>query len=554
MSEQEVFIPPPVRGMTTENFYVDPREGWARLLRNMVVKQGSVRSRGDQNIQVALTIPSGTPQIIWHDQANEQYLWSDGVVRDADGATVYTGTIQSHPVFEARFRDQVYLFHPAEAAIRKNNGTWTTFGYTLASLSASTVIGAVPYRGRFYFWGGTTIEYGGLDAITGATVAYSIASFAEGGSILFCRVVTIESGLDSEDVFVAYLDNGLVLVFSGDDPGANNWLLIGSFRMTKPHGRLAFIDIEGDSIIMGEEYVYSTRDLFAQGSKAAAANNLSRPVQALYRQAVQQSIDHTSILVSPSFLESYPFAFYMKTENALVFVLGHARDIMNSDEAEWGLTGSDYYRRLQFVYFRDTQAWAVWDIPQLQHPVKDVLDTGVSRPTWAKNAVIMHYDWTFTEYGEDELVAYSTLTLSSGHTLGNGLKAGFVEHEDVWSTPMFLDRALRNAQVVGIRPCFQQDDGLYIDSCGVIGNGTDFILNEFHGSFIRDDSAAHHSLSAYRFTATNDQIDSPRLNVNIQKQFVHATVRKGDMLDGNNSARWTEYFGMTLYFTPGGTQ
>jgi len=572
---QELWLPHPVRGMTTENWYVDPASGWARFLRNYIVRRGSVRMRGRQTIWESYSWAPSNESIIWHDVDLDHALFSDGKIYDVtDGSTTYTGTITSYPPYEGRFRDQIYLSYPGEAAIAKNAGTWGVWPYTLATLAATEIAGSTSHRGRSYHWGtdatdsSEQIEVSGLNSVTGNTTAYNFTHFLDGGTISFCLSLNVTPGINAEDVFCIFASNGVVLVFAGDDPGANNWFLLAKFTMTAPLSKHAWAYVQGDAFIMGLDYIYSVREMFSGGSKAAESNSITVPIQQLYKQAALRVSDYGG--------DPHPFGYFLEVENCLIFCMGFAADVMYSDDVARGLsapsswleaTNANYYRRLQIVYSRDTGAISLWDIPQWKWPISKQEDSdGDEYYIFGIEGTHMRYDWKGTHnkpggspapFGQDALISDGSLTLSGGNSEDSGQLSKRVNIEAVWSTSILSNRAIRNALIKNIRPFLQQDTQLVITKCGTIGNGTDWQVGPYHGLFIRDTSAGDSFLGTHTDTGQSDKIMSPMINVGGNWHTVHATLRLNEMTedtttpnDGGN--RWVDIYGMNLYFVPGG--
>jgi len=550
-TQQEIFWPAPIQGMVTENNYVQGPVQFARFLRNAIVSSGGIRQRHEQEFVTNMTAVASELTVWWNDYDDNEHLWSDGVIRTRTGTTVYTGTITNNVPYEGRFQDQIFLTFAGLAAIQKNGGTWGTFNYTLATLTASELAGAVDYKGRAYFWGtdatddSRIIEYGALRAITGATTAYNITAFLQSDeTILFCKAPTVEAGLQTGQVFVVYGDKGSVLIFDGDNPAS--WILTGRFLMPIPISRHSWLEIEGDIFVMSLEQIYSTRALFSTGTTSATENAITKPIQKIYQQIAQLGQRRTR--EDPRVVN---FGYYLKEHNALVFSLGYASDIMTSDDDEWTSSLTGKVRRLQLVYFRDTKAFALWDIPQFNWPVRNQKAVASFPPyvRWMSNRVIFQYEPTGADYGIEPI--------EQGED-GSVFDSSQVEF--VWTTPILTARAAQNAQVNGVRVFMYQDDGPHISALGVIGNGGDLEIQSTM-LFLRDDDTSIGKISVVpvQQTVPYDQLQQLFAPVGLQEFFHCATMRLNKLnkdavalSDDRTSTRRTEVFGMTVYFTPGG--
>lgn len=553
-TQQEIFWPAPVQGMVTESNYVQQPTQFARFLRNFIVSPGSIRVRGESKTIGSAIAAVSSETIIWSDLDDDEVLWSDGAIRTVAGSTVYNGTITSYAPFESTFLTQKFLSsdpNTSQATIQRNNGTWGTFNYTLSTLTAQGIGGAVGFKGKCYFWGTAAsdgqeyLEYGGLRAITGATTSYGVSAFLKPSeTILFCRTPTIEQGLTTGVVFVVYGSKGSVLVYDGADPAS--WTLTGRFDMTPPLTKLSFVDVQGDVVIIGRDYLYSTRAMFTQGSQAAEQTSLSRGISQLYAslaRRVQAYIDTDETFQA--------FGHFLEQENALIISLGFAADAMASNESDYSYTGTgddptDYYRGLQIVYFRDTGAISLWDIPSWHWPVRYHADG----PRWIAGRQRFYLDITASQYGVEAF--WDT-------------DAGAVDYDQVesaWTTPILTARAFQNAKTSGVRAFAWQDDGAHMSAVGVIGNGGDQVRGAGTIKYLREDSASIGSASSVpvKFTSAFDQVHEMYGDVGLQSFFQSATMRLNKLnssaspgTDDRTSTRRTEVFGLTVYFEPGGT-
>lgn len=567
----EVFIPHPIRGMTLESNHIRAADGWARYIRNFLVTTAGLRVRGPQTLVQSLTQPA-TDVIVWHDREDDDYLWSDGVIRNAANGTVYTGTISSHPPYEGRFRNQVYLSYPGEATIARNGSTWGVFPFTLDTLTASEIAGSCSYRGRAFFWGtdatdgSQLIEYGGLTNIAGATTVYPMTHLLDGQTILFCEKVMLEDGTSTGEHLAVYCDGGRILLFSGDYPAANNWFLLATFDTTPALSKHAWVCVQGDILVMGEDFIFSTRQLLQGGSKAAQDNAISAPLARLYKQAAVRLKGWMGSGSNPVF----PFGFFHKEQNAIIFTMGFAQDVMYSDETDqgilsWGTSetqwkgagASSFYRRLQFVYSRDQNAFALWDVPQVQFPIRYETISNESIPVWCIGASVLKLDWTNSGGDYDDIVDAGPYTGGDAN----------VPVEYVWTMPWFVERQFQNARITGLRPHLQRQfsaDDIILSSIGIIAGGSDFPLGTYHGRFVRDDDAATSNLitNVYDLALESDNgnnVVAPLANVGMQEFFMAPTIRINEMGRNNEPNYDTvpqalEIFGMTVYFEPGGVR
>lgn len=77
----------------------------------------------------------------------------------------------------------------------------------------------------------------------------TIARF--GGTPKCVGVWTMDTGTGPDDTLVIYYTTGEILLYQGDDPGdADNWALIGSFKVGKPQSKHAIVNYGPDVILL----------------------------------------------------------------------------------------------------------------------------------------------------------------------------------------------------------------------------------------------------------------------------------------------------------------
>jgi len=152
------------------------------------------------------------------------------------------------------------------------NGTsWSNPSYTGTSLVVTTLSNIDTYKSRLYFVQDSSlvIWYGGLRATSGALTAYDITGIVRrGGSIVYAGSVTKDAYGGLVEFFVIVTDQGEVLFFTGDNPGASNWSISGRAQIGVPLGKRAFCQKQSDLLIATTEGIVSTNALIDSGHEA----------------------------------------------------------------------------------------------------------------------------------------------------------------------------------------------------------------------------------------------------------------------------------------------
>lgn len=128
------------------------------------------------------------------------------------------------------------------------------------NLSLNDLAGSVTFKGRVIYWQGSggpapqSFFYAAAGAYTGTLTEYALNEFTEGGYIVECLRWTRDGGAGMDDHFVVLMSTGEVLVYQGSDPGnANDWSLIGIYKIGRPVGSKPSIGLGGDAVVITTE-------------------------------------------------------------------------------------------------------------------------------------------------------------------------------------------------------------------------------------------------------------------------------------------------------------
>lgn len=217
---------------------------------------------------------------------NQQILTASGVVTHTAGAGVaidYPTKFQKNSAF-------INTTNVANLARYSSDGTtWTTWGFTTGGspIGGKTVIS---FKGRVYIFNGTTMYYGGLAAVTGATTSLDLASlFDDTGDIAWAGQLT-SPGQRADELLMAIGNaKGEILIYAGDNPGADNWQLVGRFTKAPPVTTNSILEIKNDIWVFTTAGIVSLRRLFQQGVDAGdEALNISAKIDPYWAQLVKK--------------------------------------------------------------------------------------------------------------------------------------------------------------------------------------------------------------------------------------------------------------------------
>ena len=537
---QPVQIPPPVKGMVDEASMLPAEQGYARQLRNLIVRPSYVYERPSQDTLSISGASSTLTYFLWGSSGDNAYLYDNGRLEQEDGTLLYASSFSSGPINEHRFKTDVFLCNSdtSEPIIQRRNSSWGAFQFTLASLTNSEVIGSTSYRGRMYFWGSDsgipTVEYANAAGnVNGATTAYQPDEFLAGGEqIAFCSPVVVEIGIDTTEVFALYGDRGTVLIFNGSEPGS--WALTASYKMSPPAGLLSYVRIQGDVVVAARDYSYSTRDLFANGSNIGLTNSTTAQISDLYRRFALTDVTVT----------------YYPALDCIIYMGAYAAQFMPSDDDDYTFTGT-YFRSAQLVYFRETQSWAIWDVPQLRGTVRatTIESSGITRGIleWHVGNKEMRLGTSYAYL--DEIASDAEISFVS--SLGNRRFYSVVE-----TGPL----SARNGEISGVRWLYRHlrqalTSISYYEAVGALKE-----LDSFNGSVFREPQDNFSALASQQFT-----IDAPSSlsAIPLQSEFSDMNIQgyiltlyaqsrnfgSGVMVVGNDRVQG---YGWEIFFQQGG--
>lgn len=179
--------------------------------------------------------------------ANIYDVSSDGAVGAALGTGYSSARWQTQ-----NFSTLMFLCNGADDVQQYNGSTISTSTFTGVTLSSLIDVNA--FKNRLYFIekDSTSFWYGGKDSVSGALSEFDLATVRKhGGNLLTMATWTRDGGSGVDDYAVFFFTSGEVLVYQGSNPGdADDWALVGSYRIGKPLSRRGVIEFAGDVVVM----------------------------------------------------------------------------------------------------------------------------------------------------------------------------------------------------------------------------------------------------------------------------------------------------------------
>lgn len=441
-------LPMPINGLNTLTPFIDIEAGYARELTNLVIANGRLHPRPAHTIETTGALGS---HLQWFDKSAGTWygVCSNGdIVNVATAAVLGTvgGALGIYPPTRVKHSTLDYVIGLREPRLAAY--PFTAWTFTTVAIVATQISSACSHKGRLYVANYLTgLEYSPLAAVTGAMVALvDLAAWLDGQYIQRIFSVNISPNITQQNVLVIFGTGGKVLVFEGDDPGAANWALIGSFNMPPPIGKAGFVEIDGDIFVATTEYCYWFRDLFTQGAQSAYDSSPSRPIENLYQAVYYDGISTTN--------PEYAHCYYIdKVGDLNVDAIVVQCSEKNTGAAALSTIANYGNEAACFVYFRKYKAWALWLAPPFFAPIREVSD--------------VFYGLSYQNGQITKLISTTMVDIY-------GALSTEIDIETSWKTSYLSPFAGKAQRVNGVRPFFSNSKSGHFEKIAVIADLSDY--------------------------------------------------------------------------------
>jgi hypothetical protein len=260
------------------------------------------------------------------------------------------------------FNKYVFIFTSASAGGKYNitAGTLGAMGFTGP---AGNLVQGSPYKSRLYAVENNTtlVWYGAVGGIAGALTSFDVSQvLSDNSNISFVTGWTYNQGLSNDELFVIVSESGEILVYSGDYPGATNWVLAGRTRIPKPNGRSAWYKLGQEIYIRTSRGVVPLHQVFTGAAADINYYSVSRNLgQYLGNSTDQIAFDNVD-----------PFLYFMDgvtTQN--LYVLNYERGAWS--RFTFGFTIEKPVFVFGILYFFDSTTHNVWRNSDPYNPGSD---------------------------------------------------------------------------------------------------------------------------------------------------------------------------------------
>jgi hypothetical protein len=154
----------------------------------------------------------------------------------------------------ANMNDLLLMVNGADAPQQYNGSTLAAMSITREGvLDETKLVGVNVFKSRAYYWAENSqdFEHTAVNAHGGSLTTFPLADVGNFGGFLMTMVTwTRDGGAGMDDLAVFIMSSGDTIVYAGSDPSeANDWALVGVFKIGSPLGRRCAVKIGGDVMI-----------------------------------------------------------------------------------------------------------------------------------------------------------------------------------------------------------------------------------------------------------------------------------------------------------------
>lgn len=233
----------------------------AVILDNYIVENERIVSRGGFT-EEATGLDGDVESLFQFSNSDETQIISaagDKIYTGLGGSLTQIGSGFANSRWQAIMMNQyLLLFNGADTPQKYDGTTLTPNVFTGTGLTPANLVGATAFKNRLIAWenNATGFWYGGSDAISGALDFFDLAYVTRrGGYVVACASWSYDSpgGTGLQARLAIFMSTGEALVYEGTDPGtAENWAIVGRYKVAPPVSQRAIIELSGDILIVNK--------------------------------------------------------------------------------------------------------------------------------------------------------------------------------------------------------------------------------------------------------------------------------------------------------------
>ena len=286
---KSVSVPAPVGGLNSRDSVDNMPPLDAIKMTNMFPTVGKVTLR-DGYSSFCTGVGSGDVETLAEHNAgdNRQLLavGSNGTLYQINtGSAVSKKTGLSNGRFQtAAFNGYTLFVNGTDTPFSWSGSAVANLSITLSdSTSADSLKGVHVHKNRVYYFRGDEQKFyysASVDTFQGNFTLFNLGLVDNvGGNLIQIKTLTIDGGEGTDDLIAFIMDSGVVLVYSGGNPGSG-FALNGSFRIAEPVNEIrGAAKFGGDVAVITTEGVVALSKVFRYDTIGTKANALSEKIR-----------------------------------------------------------------------------------------------------------------------------------------------------------------------------------------------------------------------------------------------------------------------------------
>lgn len=206
-------------------------------------------------------------------------------------ATALVLTFQASDWIWTNFRGFLVAANGSDIPWRYDGVTVTESTITGTGLVSTDLNYVLAHKSRLFFAENDTLSFWYLatNAVQGAALEFDLSGiFRLGGTLTALGSWTRDGGSGSDDLLVAITSRGEVAIYQGSDPSsADDWALVGVFRISAPMGRRCLMKYGADLAVLTQDGVLPLSQVLPIERPSIAERSISDRIKGAFSAAAR---------------------------------------------------------------------------------------------------------------------------------------------------------------------------------------------------------------------------------------------------------------------------
>lgn len=295
-------MPAPTKGWVTNKSLRDMKPDEAVVLDNMDPREIDVVLRPGNSVHSSGNGTTSVQSLVAHHAPGNAVLLSAASGKIFD-ATLTTAPVQLATGFASNIWQSEFisiagsghytmLVNGSDAPQVYNGSTVTAASISGSGLTASNLIDVRKHKRRLFFIEKASFKfwYLDVDAIGGTLSQFDLGPLVTlGGELLTMATWTRDGGSGPDDLAVFITSRGEVIIYAGLNPGdANDWSLVGVFKIAAPLGRRCWFKYGGDVAVITQDGLVPLGRVLSTDQGGLAVKTLSANIAPTFTTYAKQ--------------------------------------------------------------------------------------------------------------------------------------------------------------------------------------------------------------------------------------------------------------------------